>query len=205
MTGGRIAVAVLLVLGALLARPQIAAAQLRSFYVASESMEPTMTKGDRFFARMSRPEALNRGDIVLVETVRGDIYLQRVVGLPGDRIEIVDGGVILNGQPVARRFVRSDRVAFSGPAQSAQRLAEQFPGEAQPHEIYDTGPSAGDDFAQLVVPPGHLFLLGDNRDHSADSRFPPRDYGVGPAPIETVRGVPLFYYSVSRFGQPAGH
>ena len=202
MTRGRILV-VALVLGALLAGP--ASAQLRSFYVASESMEPTMTKGDHFFALMSRPEPLNRGDIVLVETANGHIYVQRVAGLPGDRIEIVDGGVILNGQPVERRFVRSDPVTFAGPAQSAQRLAERFPGEAQPHEVYDSGPSAGDNFALTVVPQGHLFLLGDNRDHSADSRFPARDYGVGMAPIETVRGVPLFYYSGSRFGQPAGH
>lgn len=204
MTGRRIAVAVL-VLAALFARPAIAAAQLRSFYVASESMEPTMTKGDRFFARMSRPDQINRGDIVLVETANGAIYIQRVAGLPGDRIEIVDGGVILNGQPVARRFVRADPVAFVGQAQSAQRLAEQFPGEAQPHEIYDTGPSAGDNFALLRVPPGHLFLLGDNRDHSADSRIPPRDHGVGVAPIDTVRGAPLFFYSRSRFGQRANH
>jgi signal peptidase I len=200
----RIAV-VALVLGALVAGP--AAAQLRSFYVASESMEPTMTKGDRFFARMNRPDPLSRGDIVLVETANGDIYIQRVAGLPGDRIEIVDGAITLNGQTVERRFVRADPVAFAAPERTAQRLAEQFPGEAQPHEIYDTGPSAGDDVAPLLVPPGHLFLLGDNRDHSADSRFPARapSYGVGMAPIETVRGVPMFFYSQSRFGQSAAH
>jgi signal peptidase I len=197
---GRVAAAAMLVLAGIVASP--AAAQLRSFYVASESMEPTMAKGDRFFARMSRPDPINRGDIVLVQTAHGAIYIQRVAGLPGDRIEIVDGGLILNGQPVARRFVRTDPVAFAGPAQSAQRLAEQFPGEAQPHEIYDTGPSAVDDIAPLVVPPDHLFLLADNRDHSADSRVTPRDYGVGMAPTETVRGVPMFFYSRSRFGQP---
>jgi len=176
----------------------------RPFYVPSQSMAPTLIKGDRFLARMGRPASFRRGDIVLVDAPRGGIYVVRVVGLPGDQIEMVDGIVMLNSQPVAQRFLRSDRVESSPYGSQARRLAEQFPGEATPHEIYDAGHSSGDDMARQVVAPGRLFLLGDNRDHSADSRFSAEHLGLEQVPVEHVRGVPdLFYWSNerSRIGQ----
>ena len=208
MTGRRAPIAAAALLLALLLWPASpAAARLRPWAVGSESMAPTMAEGDLLMAWMGRPDPLRRGDIVLVEVPGGGIYIERIAGLPGDRIELVDGIIFLNGQAVEQRFIRVDRFDTRYErSQSAERLVEQFPGEAQPHEIYDTGPSAGDDFPPLLVPPGHLFLLGDNRDRSADSRFSSddRNRGVGLAPIEKIRGTILFFHLRGPFWQPPG-
>lgn len=177
----------------------------RAFYAPSESMAPTFLTGDHFMARMGRPAVLNRGDIVLVDAPMGGIYIVRIAGLPGDWIEVVDGLVHLNGRAVGQRFIRRDRVEPSPYGNEARRLAEQFPGEAAPHEIYDSGPSPGDDVPRQMVAPGRLFLLGDNRDHSNDSRFPARDHGLEQVSIDHVRGVPeVFTWSsdAGRIGRP---
>lgn len=211
MTKGRIAIVVVLVLGLLLAWPVggLLLGYYKLWYIPSESMMPTFLVGDRFVARMQRPDPLTRGDIVLFQAPAGHTYVMRIAALPGDRIEMIDGVAFLNGRPVAQRFVRSEPVAARfGPAQTARRLSEQFPGETAPHEIYDTGHSRGDDMSPQLVPPDHVFLLGDNRDNSADSRF--RDDGIvmgagGPVPFRKIRGVPWFYTSWDRLGAPVRH
>lgn len=209
MTKARIAVAAVIVLGALLAVPAgaLLIGYCKLWYIPSESMMPTLRIGDRFVARMRRPDPLVRGDIVLFQAPSGHVYIQRIAALPGDRIELVDGIVILNGRRVEQRLVRSEPVqARSGPAQTARRLSEQFPGEAAPHEIYDTGPRQGDEYPALLVPPSHVFLLGDNRDNSADSRFSADDMGAGgPVALGRIRGVPWFYTSWDRLGEPVRH
>jgi signal peptidase I len=174
--------------------PDVARGHYRSFYLPAEGMAPTLMLGDKFIADMHRPAQLHRGDIVLVNARNGSIYVKRVAGLPGDRIAVQDGIVFLEGRPVPQRLIGEERVAGSMGEGSARRLAEQFPGEASPHEIYDSGPSPGDDFAEQRVAPGHLFLLGDNRDHSADSRFSRAEWGLEQVPTADVRGVPLFFY-----------
>jgi signal peptidase I len=160
----------------------------RGFYVPSEAMTPTLARDDRFVARMDGSGELRRGDIVLVRSPHGAIYVSRIAALAGDRIAMTEGTVILNGRPVVQRSV--------GPGEGgARRLAEQFPGEAQPHEIQDSGMTMGDEFAEVTVRPGHIFLLGDNRDHAADSRFSADQYGLGQRALEDVLGRPLFFYS----------
>jgi signal peptidase I len=180
----------------------------RLMYIPSEAMMPTFAVGDRFLARMSPPAALNRGDIVLVNGSGSGIYVKRVAGLPGDRIAVAGGILILNGRPVAQRLVGEDRVQPDMYGSSARRLAEQFPGEAALHEIYDSGESPGDEFAQQIVAPGHYFLLGDNRDHSADSRFPREEQGLEQVSLADIRGVPWFFTSAAgrhRIGDDASH
>lgn len=185
----------------------IAGGLYKTVYMPSESMAPTFDVGDRFVVRMGTPQRINRGDIVLASAANGSLYAKRVAGLPGDRIAVAGGIVLLNGRPVQQRLLAEEHLPGSveGPV---RRLAEQFPGESAPHEIYDSGTSIGDDFAEQLVAPGHVFLLGDNRDHSADSRFSREEMGLEQVPMSDVRGVPwLFYYTVGRhrIGDSAGH
>jgi signal peptidase I len=174
----------------------------RPFYVPSESMTPALAKGDRFIAGMNGAEGLKRGDVVVFETSAGHIYVQRVAGLPGDRIEIMNGQVYLNERPVAQRQVGVDRIEPVMGAKEARRLSEQFPGEAKPHLIWDLMYTAQDDFPETVVKPGHVFVLGDNRDQSADSRVSADQMGVEQVPIARIRGKALFhgFFSSRRIG-----
>jgi signal peptidase I len=183
----------------------------RPFYVPSESMLPTLRVNDGFLASMRAPDPLRRGDLILFETRSGALYNMRIAALPGDQIAVVDGIVHLNGHPVAQRLVatepvsREEEVRYG--AATVRRLAEQFPGESAPHEIYDRGNSLGDEFPDIRIPAGHVFVLGDNRDNAADSRFQSGEMGAGLVPIERVRGQPLYHsWRSSRpMGTPVNH
>jgi signal peptidase I len=140
----------------------------------------------RIFGRLPTP-----GDIVIVTPpgLRED-YIKRVVALPGDTVEVRGGRLILNGVPVRQqrlpnRLVPVDANAPCGVEQFAGRLIQQGDGsfacslpivrETLPngatYETVDLGPSIGDDYPPVRVPADHVFLMGDNRDRSADSRF----------------------------------
>ncbi len=178
----------------------------RPFYQPSEAMAPTLMKGDRFIASMRGAGDLHRGDIIVFDgPVDSSLYVKRVAGLPGDRIEVVNGILHLNGQAVARRQTGVDDIPPVMGMNKARRIAEQFPGEARPHWIWDiTYMPEVDDFPETVVEPGHVFVLGDNRDQSADSRVPPEQMGVGQLPIGRIRGRALFHgwFSSKRIGKP---
>ena len=166
----------------------------KPFYIPAEGMMPTMQRNDRIVASMRPPAALRRGDIVLVRSSLADaVYVKRLAALPGDRIAMRDGIVMLNDEAVPQRQVRLEHIALAGQPGEVRRLAERFPGERREHEIYDIGPTAMDDFAETVVRPGHVFLLGDNRDMSADSRVPRAHHGLEQVPLADVVGRPLFF------------
>ncbi|HEX8239277.1 MAG TPA: signal peptidase I [Allosphingosinicella sp.] len=151
----------------------------------------------RLFGRM--PE---RGDIVIVSRPapgNSEDLIKRVVGLPGDTVRMVRGRLWLNGKPVPtvdlgyRRF-RADRnlrcsVEERGdPYCRFHVLRETLPG-GRSYEVLDLFPSRQDDTAPYKVPADHVFLLGDNRDNSADSRFPLTMDGLGGAvPVEAIGG-----------------
>jgi signal peptidase I len=128
---------------------------VEAFYIPSESMIPTLRVGDRvlvnkFIYRFTEPE---RGDIVVFESVEGggEDLIKRVVGVPGDRISVRRGKLLVNGEPQREPYVNDkypDR-SFSAPT---------------------------------TVPKGRVFVMGDNRANSRDSRF------FGPVPKKKIEG-----------------
>jgi signal peptidase I len=205
----------------------------KPFYIPSESMMPGLLVGDRlvvtkfpygwswvspsfhvlphFQGRLwgALPE---RGDVVIVTPPgQSSDYIKRVIGLPGDTIEVIGGIVHLNGRPVPREerprtmfpvdanvpcvddAIRGfgDLRVRGADGQTYCRLPvfrETLP-NGRSYDTIDVGYSQGDDFARITVPEGRLFLMGDNRDHSADSRFSIAEQGLGgPVPWENIGG-----------------
>jgi signal peptidase I len=149
-----------------------------------------------------------RGDVVIVTPPGGNQdYIKRVIGLPGDTVEVRDGRLILNGQavkaePRAPAMIPVDANSPCGlnqfwdrkvatPQGSFCRLPivhETLPGGVN-YDTIDDGNSQGDTYGPVRVPAGRVFLMGDNRDHSADSRFALEEMGLGgPVPIENIGG-----------------
>jgi len=133
----------------------------------------------------------DRGDVVVFRKPREEDvdYIKRLVGLPGDRIQVVDGVLSINGKPVEREKVE-DFVAEDGTP--VPRFRETLPNGVS-YMTLDLSPnSAGDNTREFVVPEGHYFMMGDNRDNSLDSRF-----DVGYVPFENLVGkAQVIFFSV---------
>lgn len=204
----------------------------KPFYIPSESMMPTLLKGDRLvvskypfgwswvspsFHVFPRSDGRvlgkmpSRGDIVIVTPPgQSDDYIKRVIGLPGDTVAVRDGRLILNGRPVeaerrpAALIPVDPNVPCSGfefpgalvrSADGREYCRMPIVRETLPNGVtYDTidlGLSQGDNYPTVRVPAGRVFLMGDNRDRSADSRFdlgPPENGLGGPVPWENIGG-----------------
>lgn len=165
----------------------------KPFYVPSESMMPTINVGDRFMVDMKGGRAPGRGDIIIFNSHDG-VRIARVAALGGDTVALRNGVPMVNGAAAARRIVGNEKVNWIGETVVATRISERLPGEAGTHFVLDSGQSPGDEFPATRVPDGRLFLLGDNRDNAADSRFSKEVYGVEMVPVSDVLGRPLFIY-----------
>jgi len=157
----------------------------------------------RLFGRMP-----GRGDVVIVTPPgENEDYIKRVIGLPGDTIEVRGGRLAINGnliryelRPPAMVPVDANApcgIEFAGfevaSSDGAAYCRLPFVRETLPNGVsYDTielGNTQGDDFGPVTVPAGRLFLMGDNRDRSADSRFTLEEQGLGgPVPWENIGG-----------------
>jgi len=150
-----------------------------------------------------------RGDVVIVtQPTTGEDLIKRVIGLPGDTIAVAGGIVYLNGRPIPRQERPPAMIPIDANTKcdfgefgsfrvtgADGRLYCRLPiyretlPEGRSYDTIDLGNSIGDTYARITVPEGHVFLMGDNRDHSADSRFSSAEQGLnGPVPWENIGG-----------------
>ncbi|MBI4166227.1 MAG: signal peptidase I [Acidobacteria bacterium] len=174
---------------------------VQAFKIPSGSMEKTLLIGDhllvnKFIFAIPTPwierllpyREIRRGDIVVFKFMwqPGEHYVKRVVGLPGDRLLIVNRQIYINGQPYAEPFVYH------------YDPGRHFAGDDFPTSDFDFVSRARTDWlpemdaqirnAELLVPPGQYFVMGDNRESSSDSRF------WGFVPRAVITGKPLVVY-----------
>ncbi len=154
---------------------------IEPFQIPSGSMKPTLEVGDFIlvnkFAYGLRLPVVHHRFLEVDDPERGDVmvfrfpeepsvnFIKRVVGLPGDRIRYEGKQLYVNGEPIAKALIEE------GPALSPQQLLlEEQLGEVS-HFIYNNPRDPGPQMREVVVPEGHYFMMGDNRDHSNDSRY----------------------------------
>ncbi|MEA2975219.1 MAG: signal peptidase [Alphaproteobacteria bacterium] len=182
------------------------------YYVSSGSMEPTLLIGDEMLAMKypygygsaSLPAPIvvpnterifaalpSRGDVVVFRWPgdRSQIWVKRAIGLPGDRIAMRAGRLWINGTPVAIRPDGTGKTeGEDGSVVRAARFIETLPGGRE-HPIFKlTTNGPYDNMAEVIVPAGQLFVMGDNRDNSADSRVPVTSGGVGILDVRNLVG-----------------
>ncbi len=192
------------------------------FNIPSSSMVPTLLVGDFLFvtkytygySKHSFPfsppvlsgrvmeGAPNRGDVAVFKTPRDNRtdFIKRVIGLPGDRVQMIDGALHLNGERVKREqvddFLQTDS---HGNVRRARQYQETLPNGVSylTLDLFDNGDN--DDTGVFVVPEGHYFMMGDNRDNSQDSRVPG---AVGFVPAENLVGKAQILWLSTKDGAP---
>lgn len=178
------------------------------FNIPSGSMKPTLEIGDYLFvskpsygySRYSFPLGLapiqgrmmgklpERGDVIVFKlptNTRID-YIKRLVGLPGDTIQVRSGRLYINGEIVDREPVGLKKIKDDDEGeQTMMEYIETLPGGVMHHIYEESDEEPLDDTGLYVVPEGHYFMMGDNRDNSQDSRV---SYAVGYVPYENIVG-----------------
>lgn len=186
------------------------------YHIPSESMLPTLAVGDvvavnKFaygYSKHSVPFSLGptvnteSGRVLYTQPRRGDIavfhvdgkrepFIKRIIGLPGDTVALRDGDIILNGVKLERESQTTySYLEHVGTIARVAAQTERLPsgnGETIEHSILDRGQYAVDNFGPIEISEGQLFVMGDNRDNSLDSRYA-RPIGVGMISTEWLIG-----------------
>ncbi len=188
------------------------------FNIPSGSMMPNLLIGDYLFVdkltygwnghsifgnpdflkkRIGGLRSPNRGDVVVfrLPSDQSIHYVKRLIGLPGDRVQVRSGVVYLNGEPLPQVAARDYAVETAVGCQKRIPVFKETLPNGKSYEILREGlgkSSPANDTEEFVVPEGHCFCLGDNRDNSADSRFE-----LGFVPMELIVGRPfLIFFSI---------
>jgi len=181
------------------------------FHIPSGSMVPGLVKGDYIIttkfsvgygkhAATPLPFPVKSGRLFERELKRGDVivfrpegdnknFIKRVIGLPGDQVQMRDGRLYLNGEELPIERVGPYNYGTSnGLIEGADLLRETLP-SGRSHEILDTTKNSELDKTEIrTVPAGFYFMMGDNRDHSLDSRVSVAQGGAGLVPLENIIG-----------------
>ena len=227
------------------------------FNIPSESMLPRLLVGDYLFvskwnygfSRYSLPFSLplipgqifarlpERGDVAVFKAPpgNGEDYIKRVIGLPGDTIQMRRGQLILNGVPVPKQRIADFIVPITPNYTCSAEFQDSDDGKpicryaqfretlpsGRSYNVLDRGDTPADNTSLFIVPADHVFMMGDNRDDSADSRFPPVvGQGIGFVPTRNLEGkavvmffstngtanwfLPWTWFSAARWGRIGG-
>jgi signal peptidase I len=180
------------------------------FTIPSASMEPTLVEGDYIivskysygYSKHSIPlspplfhgrlffRSPQRGDIIVFKLPRDNKtdYIKRLIGLPGDHIQVKHGVVFVNNQPIAQMPQGQTSIDLGGFMTKADVIREKM-ASGRSYLTYSVDPTQPPENTDVfVVPEGDYFFMGDNRDNSLDSRFPKENDGVGFVPAENLEG-----------------